>query len=124
MQTNTPAPARYRGPLALDASRCAPINGDTMLNSRPQKLATPHAVPRIGAGYASGVQPYSTELNIDWKKYSMILRPMLDASVLMEENRKSDAPIKADEPTIAHFLPTKGTPYMRAPNNTPGMPQM
>ncbi|KAH9843423.1 hypothetical protein Tdes44962_MAKER07430 [Teratosphaeria destructans] len=31
-----------------------------MLNNLPQKLATPHAVPRIGAANTSGVQPYST----------------------------------------------------------------
>jgi hypothetical protein len=37
-----------------------------MLVSRPQKLASPHADPRIADGNASGVQPYSTALNADW----------------------------------------------------------
>ena len=34
-----------------------------------------------GAGKASGVQPY-TKLNMLWQKYSMALRPMLDASTV------------------------------------------
>ena len=54
----------------LFSSKSAAINGETILKSRPQKLASPAAVPRIGAGNASGVHPYRTALNIDWKKYS------------------------------------------------------
>ena len=54
----------------LFSSKSAAINGETILKSRPQKLASPAAVPLIGAGNASGVHPYRTALNIDWKKYS------------------------------------------------------
>ena len=54
----------------LFTSKSAAINGETILKSRPQKLASPAAVPRIGAGNTSGVHPYRTALNIDWKKYS------------------------------------------------------
>ena len=142
MQTNTPPPARYKGPLTSLASRCVPIRGETMLNNLPQKLATPQAVPRIGAGYASGVQPYrilqpgqpllnlpsgkrmSYALNMLWKKYSIILMPTLDASVLMVAKMNSEMPISAEEMIMPHCRPTSGTPYMRAPSITPGTPQM
>jgi hypothetical protein len=84
------------------------MSGLTIPNSLPQKLAMPQAVPRIGAGKASGVHPYSTALNIDWKKYSMILKPMLDAGELTALKRKILTPIKADEITMVHFRPTLG----------------
>ena len=70
VETKTPAPARYSGALRLLAIKSAAIKGETILKSRPQKLASPAAVPLIGAGNASGVHPYKTALNIDWKKYS------------------------------------------------------
>lgn len=55
--TKTPAPAKNSGALRLVDSNRAPIKGETMANRRPQKLATPAAVPRIEAGNASGVHP-------------------------------------------------------------------
>ena len=58
-----------------------------MLNSRPQKLAIPQAEPRIGAGNASGVQPYRMALNSDWKKYSIALMPMFAACVFTVANK-------------------------------------
>jgi len=82
--------------------------GLTIPKSLPQKLAMPQAVPRIGAGNASGVQPYSTALNMDWKKYSMTLKPMLEAAELTALNRKMLTPIKADEMTMVHLRPTLG----------------
>jgi hypothetical protein len=80
-----------------------------MPNSLPQKLAIPHAVPLIGAGKASGVHPYSTALNMDWKKYSMTLNPMFDAALLTLLNRKMDMPIMAEDTTMVHLRPTDGT---------------
>ena len=120
--TRTPAPARNRGALRLIDNICAPIRGAMMAKRRPQKLATPAAVPRIDAGNASGVHPYKTALNMLWKKYSIAFNPTLDASVLTVANRKRDVPIRAEEPTIAHLRPTRGAPYMNAPSKTPGMP--
>lgn len=55
--TKTPAPAKNRGAFRLVDSKRAPIKGETMAKRRPQKLATPAAVPRIDAGNASGVHP-------------------------------------------------------------------
>ena len=78
-----------------------------MPNSLPQKLAIPHAVPLIGAGKASGVQPYKTELNMDWKKYSMTLNPMFEAAELTLLKRKMEMPMSADETTIVHLRPTR-----------------
>ena len=124
VQTNTPAPAKYNGAFKLTANRCAPINGDTIPKSRPQKLATPAAVPRIGAGKASGVHPYSTALNMLWKKYSNAFNAVLDASVLTAAKRNKETPMRAEDTTIAHFRPIKGTPYMEAPRRTPGTPHM
>ena len=106
----------------LLTSRSAAINGETILKSRPQKLASPAAVPLIGAGNASGVHPYRTALNIDWKKYSyahdkvnfifqarelgkslrtIAFNPIFEASVSTVAKRNSDIPIKAEDPTIA-----------------------
>lgn len=65
VHTKTPAPAKNSGPFKLISSRCAAISGLKILNNLPQKLATPLAVPRTGAGKASGVHPYRTALNID-----------------------------------------------------------
>jgi hypothetical protein len=56
-------PARYntelisRPPPGPPAYRWFAISGLTIPANLPQKLAIPHAVPRIGAGNASGVQP-------------------------------------------------------------------
>lgn len=63
-------PARYSTllmfvPPSPPEYKCWAISGLTIPNSLPQKLAIPHAVPRIGAGNASGVQPYRTALNMD-----------------------------------------------------------
>ena len=94
-------------PDSPPAYRCCAISGLTMPKSLPQKLAIPHAVPRIGAGKASGVHPYSTELNMDWKKYSMTLKPMLDAAELTLLKRKIEIPIRAEEITMVHLRPTR-----------------
>ena len=123
MQTKTPPPAKYSGALYGGFSRFWAMMGDIMAKRRPKKLAMPHAVPLMGAGNASGVQPYRTALNMLWKKYSIAFRPIFDASVLTVAKRKSEMPIKADENTMAHFRPTRGTPYMSAPMMTPGIPQ-
>lgn len=114
--------------------------GAMMPNKRPQKLATPHAVPLIGAANASGVQPYRTALNMDWKKlrrvsralwlpherpvtyYSIMLSPMLDACVLTAEKTKMLTPIKAAEMIIVNWRPRRGTRYIIAPSTTPTMP--
>ena len=83
------------------------MSGLTIPNSLPQKLAIPHAVPLMGAGKASGVQPYKTELNIDWKKYSITLKPMFEAAELTLLKRKMEIPINAEETTIVHLRPTR-----------------
>jgi hypothetical protein len=44
-----------------------------MPKRRPQKDASPDPVPRTGAGKTSGVHPYSTALNMDWKKLGDVL---------------------------------------------------
>jgi hypothetical protein len=111
-QPNVTPPARYNTllislPAPPPAYKCCAISGLTIPNSLPQKLAIPHAVPLIGAGKASGVQPYKTELNIDWKKYSMTLKPMFEAAELTELKRKMDIPINAEETTIVHLRPTR-----------------
>lgn len=124
VQIKTPAPAKYKGAFRFFARRSAAINGETMLNKRPQKLASPAAVPLIGAGNASGVHPYSTALNMLWKKYSIAFNPMFDASVFTVAKRKSEMPMSAELPTMAHFRPTRGTAYISAPSMTPGTPQM
>ena len=110
--TKPAAPAIYKTPLRLIASTCAAMMGDTMPKIRPQKLASPHAVPRIGAGKTSGVHPYRIALNMLWKKYSMRFNPMFDASVLTAANRKRETPIRADEITIPHLRPISGTAYL------------
>jgi hypothetical protein len=105
-------PARYNTlliPLPPPAYNLCAISGLTIPNKRPQKLAIPHAVPLIGAGNASGVHPYSTALNIDWKKYSMTLKPIFDAALLTLLNRKMEMPIIALEMTMVHLRPTDGT---------------
>jgi hypothetical protein len=105
-------PARYNTlliPLPPPAYNLCAISGLTIPNKRPQKLAIPHAVPLIGAGNASGVHPYSTALNIDWKKYSMTLKPIFDAALLTLLNRKMEMPIMALEMTMVHLRPTDGT---------------
>lgn len=102
--------------------KCWAIRGLTMPNSRPQNPASPQAVPRIGAGNASGVQPYRTALNMDWKKYSIVNRPSFLARVSTTERRKMDAPIRPDDITMVHLRPMEGTRYIQAPSNTPTMP--
>lgn len=69
----------------------------------------PHAVPLIGAGKASGVHPYSTALNMLWKKYSITLKPMLLAAEFTELNKKMEIPIMAELITMVHLRPTAGT---------------
>jgi hypothetical protein len=93
-----------------------------MPNNLPQKLAKPHAVPLIGAGNASGVQPYSTALNIDWKKYSMTLSPMLLAALLTVLKTKMEMPMSAEEITMVYLRPKRGVRYMIVPSKTPRMP--
>lgn len=123
-------PARYNTLLMAWLSPCSPavgmrccaVSGAMMLNSRPQKLARPQPVPLIGAAKTSGVQPYRTALNMLWKKYSIMFRPMLDAWVLTALKMKMDAAIKPDETTIVHWRPIRGTPYMSEPMITPTMP--
>ncbi len=61
---------------------------------------------------------------MDWKKYSMALRPMFEALVLTAAKRNREVAIRADEMTMAHLRPTRGMAYMRVPSRTPGMPQM
>lgn len=111
-QPNVTPPARYSTllislPAPPPAYKCCAISGLTIPKSLPQKLAIPHAVPRMGAGKASGVHPYSTELNMDWKKYSMMLKPMLDAAELTLLKRKMEMPMRAEETTIVHLRPTR-----------------
>jgi hypothetical protein len=48
--------------------RLCAVRGAIIPKRRPQKDASPEPVPRTGAGKTSGVQPYSTALNMDWKK--------------------------------------------------------
>jgi hypothetical protein len=98
------------------------MSGLIIPNSLPQKLAIPQAVPRMGAGNASGVHPYKTALNIDWKKYSIALRPMLLAVELTALNTKMDMPIIAAETTIVHLRPNCGVRQSRAPKRTPTTP--
>lgn len=98
------------------------IKGLKMENNLPQQLAIPLAVPLTSAGNASGVQPYKTELNMDWKKYSMTLRPTLAGWVSIAAKRKNDVAIKRDEKIMAHRLPTRGTLTMRAPRLTATIP--
>jgi hypothetical protein len=106
-------PAKYNTllmslPLSPPAySRCA-ISGLTIPNNLPQKLAIPQAVPLIGAGKASGVQPYRTALNMLWKKYSMTLNPMFEAALLTELKRKMEMLIISDEKTMVYLRPTRG----------------
>ena len=59
-----------------------------------------------------------------WKKYSRMFKPILEASELTVVYTKNETPIRAEEVTIAHFRPTRGTPYKSAPVRTPGIPQM
>ena len=59
-----------------------------------------------------------------WKKYSIMFNPIFEASVLTVVYMKNEIAIRAEEPTMAHFRPTRGTPYIQAPRSTPGMPQM
>lgn len=66
--TKTPPPAIYSTPLVPWTSTWAAAIGAMMEKILPQKLAMPQAVPLTGAGKASGVQPYSIPLNMDWKK--------------------------------------------------------
>jgi len=111
-QPSVTPPARYNTllislPAPPPAYKCCAISGLTMPKSLPQKLAIPHAVPLIGAGKASGVHPYKTELNMDWKKYSMTLNPTLDAAEFTLLKRKIEMPINADETTIVHLRPTR-----------------
>lgn len=54
----------------------------------------------------------------------MIFKPILEASVLTVVYTKNETAIKAEEPTMAYFRPTRGTPYINAPRSTPGIPQM
>jgi hypothetical protein len=70
------APARYStlsyalaGACALEGSNLCAMSGEMIPARRPQNEAIPQAVPLIGASKASGVNPYRTLLNIDWKKY-------------------------------------------------------
>lgn len=107
-QTNTPAPAKYSGPFRLLSNKCPAISGLKILNSLPQKLATPLAVPLTLAGNASGVHPYSTALNMLWKKYSMVLRPMLEACVLTAAKRNRERDIRREESSMAYLRPTWG----------------
>lgn len=102
--------------------KCWAIRGLTMPNSRPQNPASPQAVPRIGAGNASGVQPYRTALNMDWKKYSMVNNPSFLARVSTTERRKMDVPMRPDDITMVHLRPMEGTRYIQAPSNTPTIP--
>lgn len=73
VQANIPAPARYSTPSSLVSSTRAATSGEIILNTLPQKLAIPLAVPLIGAGKLSGVHPYSTALKALWKKYTALL---------------------------------------------------
>lgn len=111
-QPNVTPPARYKTllislPAPPPAYKCCAIRGLMMPKSLPQKLAIPHAVPRMGAGNASGVHPYSTALNIDWKKYDMMLKPILDAAELTLLKRKIDIPMSAEDTTMVHLRPTR-----------------
>lgn len=124
VQMKTAPPARYRTPFppGSAASTFAARMGDTIPKRRPQKLASPDAVPRTGAGKTSGVHPYSIALNMLWKKYSIILKPMFDAFELTVAKRKSDVAMRADEMTIPILLPIAGTAYMTVPSRTPTVP--
>lgn len=129
-QPKVTPPAKYRtelmslSPEAPPAYKCCAISGLMIPNNRPQKLAMPHAVPLIGAGKASGVHPYKTALNMDWKKYSIMLKPMLEAAELTLLKRKMDAAISADEATMVHLRPIRGARYERVPRSTPKTPGM
>lgn len=127
-QPSVTPPAKYSTaftfpspPTLSPYNRCA-INGLTIPNSRPQKLATPHAVPRTGAGNASGVHPYSTALNMLWKKYSKVNNPRFLATVSTVAKRMMLMPISAAERVMVHLRPMEGMRYMVAPRRTPRMP--
>jgi hypothetical protein len=64
VQTNHPDPARYITPFVLVSNKSATISGESIENTLPQKLATPFAVPRTGAGKHFAVHPYNIALNI------------------------------------------------------------
>lgn len=74
----------------------------------PPKARDSHAVPLIGAGNTSGVQPYGTALNMDWKKYSMRLSPTLLAAVLIVLKMKMEMAMSAEERTMVYLRPTCG----------------
>ena len=54
----------------------------------------------------------------------MMFKPIFEASVLTVVYTKKETAIRAEEPTMAYFRPTRGTPYISAPRRTPGIPQM
>lgn len=87
--------------------KCCAINGLTIPNNLPQKLAKPHAVPLIGAGNASGVQPYKTALNMLWKKYSMTFSPMLLAAEFTVLKTKMEVAIRAADIIIVYLRPMR-----------------
>jgi len=113
-----------------------------MPKRRPQKDANPEPVPRTGAGKTSGVHPYNTALNIDWKKlhlvslfinqrgcrdlrqtyYSIMLRPMLAGCVLTAEKTKIETAISAAEISMVSWRPKTGTLYIIEPRTTATMP--
>jgi len=80
--------------------------------SLPKKLHKPAAVPLIGAGNASGVQAYSTALNMDWNMYSAMLRPMFEAWVLTAEKSRIEAPMRKEEMIMAPLRPKPGMLYV------------
>lgn len=45
-----------------------------------------------------------------WKKYSIIFKPIFEASVLTVVYTKKETAIRAEEPTMAYFRPIRGTP--------------
>jgi hypothetical protein len=61
-------------------------------------------------------------LNIDWKKYSRRLKPILLAAELTLLKRNIVTPIMADESTMVYFRPRTGMRYARVPSRTPMVP--
>lgn len=63
----------------------------------------------MGAGNASGVHPYSTALNILWKKYSIALSAMLDAAVLMVLKAKMESDMRSADSIMVCLRLRDGT---------------
>ena len=92
------------------------MSGDTIPNSLPQNPAMPHAVPRIGAGNASGVHPYSTALNSGLEEvlhgeHALVLRTRVDHGEQEdgrphERRRHHERQLPPDHGHVVHARPS------------------